>query len=120
MMLADLGAEVIKIEQPGRGDETRHWGPPFKGKTATYYMSLNRSKKSIAIDLKHEQGRQIVKDLISKSDIFIQNFLPKAIQKLNLDYPQVKSLNSKLIYATVSGYPHGSKQENDAAFDLTI
>jgi crotonobetainyl-CoA:carnitine CoA-transferase CaiB-like acyl-CoA transferase len=71
MMLADMGAEVIKIEQPGKGDETRHWGPPFQGKTATYYMSLNRSKKSITVDLKQESGKQIVRDLITQSDVFI-------------------------------------------------
>lgn len=71
MMLADLGAEVIKVEQPLRGDETRHWGPPFKDGMSTYFMSLNRSKKSITVDLKTEQGKTIMHKLIANSDIMV-------------------------------------------------
>ncbi len=79
MMLADMGASVIKVEQPGRGDETRHWGPPFKNGMSTYFMSLNRSKKSICIDLKQKEGVEIMKKLILDSNILIQNFTPKVI-----------------------------------------
>jgi len=71
MMLADMGAEVIKVEQPQRGDETRHWGPPFKNDTATYFMSLNRSKRSLTCNLKSDEGREIIYRLIEKSDIFV-------------------------------------------------
>ena len=76
LMLAELGAKVIKVEMPGRGDDIRHWGPPFLdssngGKDSTYYMSLNRNKQSITVDLKHELGNQVIRDLITKSDIFL-------------------------------------------------
>jgi len=71
MMLADMGAEVIKVEQPGRGDETRHWGPPFKNGMATYFMSLNRSKRSICVDFKQKEGIDIMKRLMQGSNIFI-------------------------------------------------
>ena len=90
MMLADMGASVIKVEQPGRGDETRHWGPPFKDGMATYFMSLNRSKRSICVDLKQNQGIEIMNKLMKDSNIFIQNFTPKVIEKLHLDYESVK------------------------------
>lgn len=77
MMLADLGAEVIKIEQPGMGDETRKWGPPFRGPDSTYFLSINRNKKSMTVDLKSAEGNKIVRDLVSKSDIFMTNFVPQ-------------------------------------------
>lgn len=76
MMMADMGAEVIKIELPKGGDETRKWGPPFKGEDSTYFISVNRNKKSITVDLKKEEGKQIVYDLVRQSDIFIENFIP--------------------------------------------
>jgi crotonobetainyl-CoA:carnitine CoA-transferase CaiB-like acyl-CoA transferase len=77
MILADLGAEVIKIEQPGMGDETRKWGPPFRGPDSTYFLSINRNKKSMTVDLKSAEGKKIVRDLVSKSDIFMTNFVPQ-------------------------------------------
>jgi crotonobetainyl-CoA:carnitine CoA-transferase CaiB-like acyl-CoA transferase len=77
MILADLGAEVIKIEQPGMGDETRKWGPPFRGPDSTYFLSINRNKKSMTVDLKSAEGEKIVRDLVSKSDIFMTNFVPQ-------------------------------------------
>ena len=110
LMLADMGADVIKIEQRVTGDETRHWGPPFRGpsedqKDATYFMSVNRNKRSMTVDLKQPDGKQIVKDLLTQSDVFIENFMPSKIRKLELDYPSVKEVNDSLIYASVSGYP---------------
>ena len=122
-MLADMGANVIKIEQRKTGDETRHWGPPFRGadKTATYFMSLNRNKKSLTLDLKHPEGKQIVKDLISKqTDVFIENFPPAKMRKLGLDYESVKTYNPALVYASVGGFPQHSDWADKAAFDLTI
>jgi len=86
MMCADMGAEVIKIEQRETGDETRHWGPPFRGETSTYFMSLNRNKKSITIDLKQDAGKDIFRDLIKESNVLVENFLPAKIKKLGLDY----------------------------------
>ena len=120
MMLADLGAEVIKIEQPGVGDETRKWGPPFFGPDSTYYLSINRNKKSMTLDFKDPEGQKIIQDLVRESDIFITNFVPSQIQKLKLDYDRLAGVNPKLIYASVQGFPLHSLWENKAAFDLTI
>lgn len=125
MMLADMGADVIKIEQRGTGDETRHWGPPFRGpsptqRDATYFMSVNRNKRSMTVDLKHPDGKKIVRDLLSQSDVFMENFMPSKIRKLQLDYNSVKAINPSLIYASVSGYPQDSDWADKAAFDLTI
>ena len=85
MFLADLGAEVIRVEPP-EGDETRKWGPPFIGDDATYYLSVNRSKKSICVNLKEPDGLQIIHDLASKSDVFVENFAPGVTKKLKIDY----------------------------------
>ncbi|TNV78205.1 hypothetical protein FGO68_gene10343 [Halteria grandinella] len=120
MMLADMGAEVIKIEQPGMGDETRKWGPPFRGKDSTYFISINRNKKSITLDLKSEEGLKILNGLVSKADIFMTNFVPNQRSKLQIDYQDFQTINPKLIYASVQGFPQKSIWENKAAFDLTI
>lgn len=101
MMLADMGAEVIKIEQPGVGDETRKWGPPFRGPDSTYYLSINRNKKSLTLDLKNPQGHKILTELVNKSDIFMTNFVPQQVKKLNIDYETMSKNNQKLIYASV-------------------
>ena len=121
MMLADMGAEVIKIEQPGKGDETRTWGPPFiRDNLSTYYASLNRNKKSITIDFKKNEGREIVKDLARNADVFMQNFIPRKAAEFGFDYENMKKINDNLVYASVGGFPVGSALENKAAFDLTI
>eukprot|EP00347_Sterkiella_histriomuscorum_P001924 403370146 len=122
LMLSDMGAEVIKIEQPGVGDETRKWGPPFKGPDSTYFISINRNKKSITVDLKQHQGKKIVYDLIKaqQNTIFLANFTPSALEKLSIDYEKVKSLNPAMIYGSVQGFPQDSLWKDKAAFDLTI
>ena len=104
MMLADMGAEVIKLEMPGRGDDSRSWGPPFiKGESA-YFMSVNRNKKSLALNMKSEKARAIVQKLIKESDVLVENFRPGAMERLGLDYERVKELNPRLIYCSVSGF----------------
>ena len=124
LMLAEMGADVIKIEQRIKGDDIRHWGPPFiegkGGKDSTYYMCLNRNKRCIELDLKHPLGKQVVHDLIKHSDIFVQNFPPQTIKKLELDYERVKNLNESLIYASVTGFPENTELANKSAFDLTV
>ena len=124
LQLRDLGAEVIKIEARGRGDEIRHWGPPFISgdeKVSTYYASLNRDKKSITVDLKKQEGKQIIKDLVKASDIYVQNFPPRTNERLGLQYEELSKANPSLIYASVSGYPLVSEElKNKAAFDLTM
>ncbi|HHF58353.1 MAG TPA: CoA transferase, partial [candidate division WOR-3 bacterium] len=89
MILGDLGADVIKVERPGVGDETRGWGPPFKGGESAYYMCANRNKRSMTLDLKHPKGREILEKLIKRSDVMILNFLPKTLESLKLTYEDV-------------------------------
>lgn len=120
LMLADMGAEVIKIEMPQGGDETRKWGPPFIGPDSSYFISINRNKKSMTVDLKKEEGKQIIYDLVKKSDIYIENFTPQVSSSLHLDYDILKQHNEKLIYASVTGFPITSEWRNKPGFDLTI
>ena len=110
-MLADMGAEVIKVERPKKGDDTRNWGPPFiKAATnqepaqAAYYHSANRNKQSIAIDITQPQGQQVIKDLIAKADVLIENYKVGGLEKYGLSYPQVKLLNPKLVYCSITGF----------------
>ncbi len=104
MMLADMGAEVIKIEMPERGDDSRAWGPPFiKGESA-YFISVNRNKKSMTLNLKKEKSIEIVHRLIKQSDVLIENFRPGTMEKLSLSYNEVKEINPKIIYCSISGF----------------
>ncbi len=104
MTLADLGAEVWKVEQPGKGDDTRAWRPPEVGGESTYYLAANRNKKSLAVDLKSEDGRAIVRDLAARADVLVENFRLGALAKYRLDYESLRPLNPGLIYCSISGY----------------
>ncbi|MHA2473571.1 MAG: CaiB/BaiF CoA transferase family protein [Promethearchaeota archaeon] len=104
MMLADMGADIIKIEMPGRGDDSRAWGPPFVEGESAYFMSVNRNKKSITLNLKHEKAIEIIHKLIKKSDILLENFRPGTMEKLKLSYDEVKEINPKIIYCSISGF----------------
>ncbi len=119
MLLADMGAEVIKLEPPV-GDETRTWGPPFRGNDSTYYLSINRNKKSIGLDLKKDKAQKIALDLVEKSDILIENFTYGKMKEFNLDYESVKKINPKIIYTTVNSYGNLGPMRKDPAFDLII
>lgn len=103
MLLADMGATVIKVEGP-QGDDTRTWVPPTHNDVATYYMSINRNKRSIVLDFASEQDRQVGLELISRADIFIENFKPGGLKKFGFDFESVAKLNSKLIYLSISGF----------------
>ena len=98
MLLSDLGAEVIKIEQPGIGDESRNFGP-FKNGFSLYFMSVNRGKQSVTLDLKTERGQAIFKQLLEQADILVENFRPGTMEKLGLDYETLKAEHPSLIYA---------------------
>ncbi|XP_015177313.1 PREDICTED: succinate--hydroxymethylglutarate CoA-transferase [Polistes dominula] len=117
MILGDLGAEVIKIEKPGNGDEARKWGPPFfKGtQESTYFTSVNRNKKSICIDLK--KGRDIIYELAKKSDVFVENYIPGKLAKMSLGYTDIKKVAPHLIYCSLTGYgsegPYASRPGYD-------
>ncbi|HOL17532.1 MAG TPA: CoA transferase, partial [Bacillota bacterium] len=103
MLLADMGAEVIKIERPGQGDDSRNFGPFINGKSA-YFMSVNRGKKSVVLDLKDPEDRERFKDLIRQADVLVENFRPGAMERLGLGYDSLSALNPRLIYAACSGF----------------
>ncbi len=110
MYLGDFGARVVKVEHPQGGDDTRGFGPPFVGpegqQESTYFLSVNRNKESVAIDLKTEQGRALVKRLAEKADILVENFRPGALDRLGLSYEALHASNPRLIYASISGFGH--------------
>ena len=104
MMLADMGAEVIKLEMPGRGDDSRAWGPPFLKGESAYFMSVNRNKMSITLNLKKKGAFDIIHKLIKQSDVILENFRPGTMERLGLSYTEVKEMNPKIIYCSISGF----------------
>jgi crotonobetainyl-CoA:carnitine CoA-transferase CaiB-like acyl-CoA transferase len=120
MTLADLGAEVWKIEHPADGDDTRGWLPPEAGGESTYYLSANRNKKSVALDLKSTDGQNIVRALAMKADILVENMRMGTLDKLGLGYAALSALNPKLIYASISGYGRASPLADRAGYDFVI
>ena len=89
MMLADMGARVIKIEQPGKGDDTRGWGPPFQSGESSYFMSINRNKESLTLNLKHPDARGVLEGLLEKADVLVENFRPGTMERMGLGYPDL-------------------------------
>jgi crotonobetainyl-CoA:carnitine CoA-transferase CaiB-like acyl-CoA transferase len=120
MMLADMGAEVIKIEQPGKGDDTRYWGPPFTAGEANYYLSINRNKRSIAIDLKSEAGKAIVWKMIETADVLVENFSPGTIERLGFSYDAVRARRPEIVYCSISGFGQTGPGRNWTAYDLIL
>jgi formyl-CoA transferase/CoA:oxalate CoA-transferase len=118
MALADAGADVIKIEEPKKGDDTRGWGPPFVEGESTYFLSVNRGKRSLTLDLKHDEGRRILRRLLDDADVLAENFRPGTLDRLGFSYEAVRARNPRLVYASVSGYgrdgPWGGKPGYDA------
>src|SRR5215216_4182970 len=97
MLLADMGARVIKVEQPGRGDDTRAWGPPFVGVESAYFLSINRNKESVTLDFKTSDGRHLLEQLIGRADVVVENFRPGALQRLGFDYAALSLSHPRLI-----------------------
>jgi formyl-CoA transferase len=120
MLLADMGARVIKIEQPNKGDETRAWGPPFLGGESSYFLSINRNKESVTLDFKKPEGRRLLHELIAKVDVLVENFRPGTLQKLGLDYHSLAALHPRLIYCSVSGYGHTGPRSREPGYDAVI
>ncbi|XP_030121196.4 succinyl-CoA:glutarate CoA-transferase isoform X15 [Taeniopygia guttata] len=104
MNLGDLGAEVIKVERPGAGDDTRAWGPPFLGTESVYFLSVNRNKKSIAINMKDSRGVKLIKELAAASDVFVENFVPGKLAEMGLGYEDIKKIAPHIVYCSISGY----------------
>lgn len=120
MMLGDLGADVIKIEQPGKGDDTRAWGPPFIEGESTYYLSINRNKRSVVLDLKSEKGCTALWRLIESADVLVENFSPGTCTRLGFGYEAVKARNPRIIYASISGFGQSGPSRNRTAYDLIL
>jgi crotonobetainyl-CoA:carnitine CoA-transferase CaiB-like acyl-CoA transferase len=120
MFLGDLGAEVIKLEQPGVGDDTRGWGPPFAGGESAYFLCVNRNKKSIAVDLKSTEGIDLLKRLAAQADVLIENFRPGTMERLGLGERELRSINPRLIYASLSGFGADGPMSDVPGYDLII
>ncbi len=125
-MLADMGADVIKVESPDGGDDTRAWGPPFveskdgDNLSAAYYHSTNRGKRSITVDLKTEEGRQTVRRLVKTADVVIENFKRGGLEKYGLDYQSLRALNPKLIYCSITGFGQTGPYADFAGYDYIV
>jgi len=119
-MLADYGAEVIKIETPGSGDMSRGWGPPFYGDEPAYFVNLHRNKKSVAIDLKHPEGKALFMRLLDGADIVLENLRVGAVQRLGIDYASVRERNPRVIYCSISGFGQDGPYRDRAALDLIV
>ncbi|SDF33856.1 CaiB/BaiF CoA transferase family protein [Sporolituus thermophilus] len=119
MMLADYGADVIKIEPPEVGDDSRAFGP-FVGKESAYFMSLNRNKRSIALNFKRQEERDLFKEMVKHADVVVENYRPGTMEKFGLGYDQLKELNPKLIYAACSGFGHTGPYRDKPAYDIIV
>jgi len=127
MMLGDLGADVIKVERPGSGDESRGWGPPFVGQSddnisgeSTYFLSVNRNKRSITLNLKSSEGQEVIQRLASLCDVLVENFRTGVLEKLGLGYEDMKKLNPSLVYCSISGYGRTGPYAGRPGYDVII
>lgn len=120
MMLADQGAEVVKVEIPGRGDDGRHVGPPFKGSESAFFISVNRNKKSLTLNLKSDCGVEVLKRLASKADVLVENYRPGVAQRLGIDYERVKDVNPAIVYCSISGFGQTGPYRERAGYNFTV
>ena len=119
-VLGDYGAEIIKIEQPSSGDGTRQWGPPWVGEQSAYFISVNRNKHSVTVDFKTEAGSSLIKELVGKCDVLIENFLPGSLARVGLDYDSLNVLHPGLIYCSVTGYGQTGPYKDRPGYDFVI
>jgi crotonobetainyl-CoA:carnitine CoA-transferase CaiB-like acyl-CoA transferase len=120
MMLADMGARVIKIEQPVKGDDTRAWGPPFLDGESAYFLSINRNKESVTLDFKSAQGRSILRRLLEKADVLVENFRPGTLKKLGFDYETLAPEFPGLIYCSISGFGQTGPRWKEPGYDAVM
>jgi crotonobetainyl-CoA:carnitine CoA-transferase CaiB-like acyl-CoA transferase len=120
MVLADLGARVIKVEHPGKGDDTRHWGPPFLGSESAYFLSINRNKESVTCDFKPKEGRALLEKLIAQADVFVENFRPGTIDRAGFGWEAMHAKFPRLVYASISGYGQTGPRREEAGYDAVM
>jgi crotonobetainyl-CoA:carnitine CoA-transferase CaiB-like acyl-CoA transferase len=120
MLLADMGARVIKLEQPGRGDDTRAWGPPFLAGESSYFLSINRNKTSVTLDFKAPAGRAVLDRLVARADVLVENFRPGTLARQGLDYQALALAHPRLIYASLSGYGHTGPRAAEPGYDAVL
>jgi crotonobetainyl-CoA:carnitine CoA-transferase CaiB-like acyl-CoA transferase len=120
MLLGDLGAEVIKVERPRQGDDTRAFAPPFQGDQAAYFLSINRNKKSITLDMKSERGKEVLWRLVDVSDVLVENFRPAAMERLGFGYEAVRARRPSMIYCSISGFGDTGPQKDRAGYDVIV
>jgi formyl-CoA transferase/CoA:oxalate CoA-transferase len=120
MVLADLGARVLKVEHPGKGDDTRHWGPPFLGAESAYFLSINRNKQSVSLDFKHPQGREVLDRLIARADVLVENFKPGTMERAGFGWDAVHARAPRLVYASISGYGQTGPRRSEPGYDAVI
>jgi formyl-CoA transferase/CoA:oxalate CoA-transferase len=120
MILGDLGARVIKLEHPGRGDDTRRWGPPFLGDESAYFLSVNRNKESVAVDFKTPGGRELVGRLLAQTDIVVENFRPGTLDGVGLDAATVRAAHPRIIYCSISGFGQTGPRRDEPGYDAVM
>jgi crotonobetainyl-CoA:carnitine CoA-transferase CaiB-like acyl-CoA transferase len=120
MLLADMGARVIKVEHPGRGDDTRHWGPPFVAGESAYFLSINRNKESVSLDFKQPEGRRLLDGLIARADVLVENFRPGTLDRLGLGYEQLAGACPRLVYCSISGFGRTGPRRERPGYDAVM
>jgi crotonobetainyl-CoA:carnitine CoA-transferase CaiB-like acyl-CoA transferase len=120
MMLGDMGARVIKVEQPGRGDDTRAWGPPFIDGESAYFLSINRNKESLTLDLKQPAARRVLESLLDRADVIVENFRPGTMDRLGLGYDAVAKRWPRVVYCSISGFGQTGPRREEPGYDAVI
>jgi formyl-CoA transferase/CoA:oxalate CoA-transferase len=120
MLLADMGARVIKVERPGQGDDTRGWGPPFLQGESAYFLSINRNKESVTLDFKQPGGRAVLDRLLAMTDVIVENFRPGTLAKLGLDYAALAPRHPRLVYCSISGFGHRGPRRKEPGYDAVM
>src|SRR5688572_24618583 len=120
MLLADMGARVIKVEQPGRGDDTRAWGPPFINGESGYFLSINRNKESLTLDLKQPGARRVLDALLDRADVLVENFRPGTMERLGLGFDDVARVRPRLVYCSISGFGQTGPRHEEPGYDAVM
>lgn len=120
MVLGDLGARIIKVEQPGKGDDTRAWGPPFIGDESAYFLSINRNKESVTLDYKPAAGRAVLERLVAQADVLVENFRPGTLERAGFGWEAMHERFPRLVYASIAGYGQTGPRRNEAGYDAVM